>query len=207
MSQVKRLRFLEIDKAVLPLTLEKSKVALHMIAVYTDGAVEQWERILEDEKIKNEQAAMERVYDHRGDKKNAKEHRHLVSAFVHQQLLDFHYYFVCAHKVHELMNAIVEQEKTQGLKRFWNDWEPRLSKFSEPRQWFEHPQKYLRGSWKKAYFGLYLFKDELQIQDSTYDLKEVGVKNLEEFFDELMMFLLSPNPQHQPRNREDFQHP
>jgi hypothetical protein len=184
------MRTLEIGKAVKNLKIKENKVALGTIALYVDGAIEQWERIQRDQASAHEAYAESRLHLSHGENDKIDQFMNQYWGFEHQTLLDLHFYSICGDKIFQLMNLIVGREKNRDLEKLWNRWrEKTFEGVNALRVKFEHPHLYLERGWNEAYFGLYLDELRLTLQGKKFDLKPFAPKEIANFFDELIEHL------------------
>jgi hypothetical protein len=184
-----RKRHLEIEGAVSNLKVKESKVALDMLATYVDRAVEQWNRINDDEQTASEVNLQSRLYESRGDKTKQDEHKIEFWTIKRQELVDLHLYAICADKVGELMRIIVKKEDSQDLAEFWKRWAKTFKMIYDLRVRFENPHTYLQKGWNEAYFGLFLGVGEFSVTSTKFNLAKIGIENITTFFDELIQHL------------------
>jgi hypothetical protein len=187
-------RHSRIAKAVTSLKFKESQVALMTLAIYTDGACEQWERIKSDQEKAGGESLESRIYESK-DNQKSEEHNKRFWDFKHQEMLDIHFYFISGHKVSELADFIAEREQNERLKEFWEKWRPILKVFHDARIRFENPHMYLQEGWQKAYFLLFGETDgSLVIRNQKFDISHASLEILTTFFDDLIELLESIKP-------------
>lgn len=191
-KQEGRRRFLEIKEAVSHLKTKESKVALHMLAMYVDGALEQWRRVNDDEQTAVDESAYSSISEGHGDEVGKEEHTQCHWVAKNQELMDLHFYFVCADKISELIDVIMKKEQSKELDEFWSRWwRDAFEQVRTARNSLEHPTNYLREGWNEAYFEMFFDMDYLTIRDEKFILSKVGAPNMAKFFDELIPLLVS----------------